>query len=350
MGQNNNSNLTDKKWASLNTADFSESRIDGHLSKESKLLSKQLTSKYNNINNSDNINNIFSKYKSQQILNNFNTTTSIDSSIQQSETSPFISSEMYNYLLNKNHVTDNYQKGGDVQGSNEHAGATEDEDEDEDEDDDDGTAIDTPSDEVAKVVKDDDVDTPGDNVVKVEKVVKDDDVVKVEKVAQRGGGDNDDNLDDSELDDDSDTSSTHSETMTKCKNCKNDLSISKNTTKQVKPPKKQAKQAKQAKQTKAKQANQTKPKQPANEIKYNSKYSVNNSDNLSYISSSGESSANNSDKLSGRSSANNSDKLSGGSSANNSDNLSESSISNNNNYLPPSSVNTSDINMISESS
>ena len=82
-------------------------------------------------------------------------------------------------------------------------------------------------------------------------------------------------------------------------------------------------------------ASKSEPAQFGN--KYKSKSSFNNStDNLSYISSAGNS-ANSTNSANSANSAN-SEELSGG------------SISNNNDYLPPSSINTTDINMISESS
>ena len=51
------------------------------------------------------------KYQSKENNYNINTTTTISES-NQSETSPFISSEMYNYLVNKNQLGDTIQKGG----------------------------------------------------------------------------------------------------------------------------------------------------------------------------------------------------------------------------------------------
>ena len=51
------------------------------------------------------------KYQSKENNYNINTTTTVSES-SQSETSPFISSEMYNYLVNKNQLGDTIQKGG----------------------------------------------------------------------------------------------------------------------------------------------------------------------------------------------------------------------------------------------
>ena len=83
MGQNNLSNLTDNQWNNLNTEDNSSA---SYVNKA--------------VNSVDKLNDIFAKYKSTPIQANYNTTTSINDSAQ-SETSPFISSEMYNYLVNK---------------------------------------------------------------------------------------------------------------------------------------------------------------------------------------------------------------------------------------------------------
>lgn len=92
MGQNNLSNLTDNQWNNLNTEDNSSA---SYVNKA--------------VNSVDKLNDIFAKYKSTPIQANYNTTTSINDSAQ-SETSPFISSEMYNYLVNKNQPNDNIQK------------------------------------------------------------------------------------------------------------------------------------------------------------------------------------------------------------------------------------------------
>ena len=100
-------------WNNLKTDNFSDSLNNKYLSNDSKLLLSKLDINLSNILNTetDSIDNIFSKYQSQSqsISNEFNTTTSLDNknSLELSETSPFISSEMYNYLVKKNELNGN---------------------------------------------------------------------------------------------------------------------------------------------------------------------------------------------------------------------------------------------------
>jgi hypothetical protein len=228
------------------------------------------------------------KYQTIENKYNINTTTSISDSIQ-SETSPFISSEMYNYLVNKNQLDNNIQKGG------------------------------------------------GNK--------------------QKGGA-----LDESST---SNTSDSSTNMMRKCKNCKQPVKAEKGQKGKGKPIKVNKSKGKpevkpevKPEETKPVETKpvETKPSDTdsdydsednndddddddddnripnivndrknmiGKETTFTSKNKGSNSDVLSYISSPGNS---------------NSEELSGG------------SISNNNDYLPPSSINTTDINMISESS
>jgi hypothetical protein len=284
-------------WNKLKTDNFSDSLNNKYLSNDSKLLLSKLDINLSNIpnNETDSIDDIFSKYQSQSqlISNEFNTTTSLDNknSLELSETSPFISSEMYNYLVKKNELSGNNN--------------------------------------------------------------------------QKGGALNDD-----VLNDDSSTSET-SESFESESELDSDYKSDKPKTKKDKSKKPESKKPESKKpESKKPESKKYKSKKPepdsdylsnseedkpksdepdsdepdsnepeSDEREYNSKYnsnsselskdSVSNNDNLSYVSSPGNS-LNSTDS--------NSEKLSGG------------SISNNNDYIPPSSINTSDINMISEAS
>jgi hypothetical protein len=106
-------------WNNVKTNNFSESLGNKHLSNDSKLLLSKLEINLPDMpdSESDNIEKIFTKYQSQPGSTDLNTTTSIDNrnmnSGELSDTSPFISSEMYNYLVNKNQLGgSNKQKGG----------------------------------------------------------------------------------------------------------------------------------------------------------------------------------------------------------------------------------------------
>ena len=273
MGQSHSSNLTDNQWDNLNTDDNSSA---SYVNKAVKSV--------NSINSVDKLNDIFTKYKSTPYLANYNTTTSINESAQ-SETSPFISSEMYNYIVNKNKPDNNIQKGG---GKSDESSASSTSSSSYNIRDCKNCRNKIKNEKVAKTKKAS--EAKGAKEVKGEKVEKALEKLpkkaskkapkkapeKIESQASDDGISKDD-----EADDDDDTVSNASE---------------------------------------------SEPTQFGN--KYKSKSSFNNStDNLSYISSAGNS-ANSA----------NSEELSGG------------SISNNNDYLPPSSINTTDINMISESS
>ena len=280
-------------WNNLKTDNFSDSLNNKYLSNDSKLLLSKLDINLSNIpnNETDSIDNIFSKYQSQSqlISNDFNTTTSLDNknSEQLSETSPFISSEMYNYLVKKNQLGSNNKQIG------------------------------------------------GNN-------------------KQRGGALNNNNDNDSSTSETSESDSDSESNKPKSKKPESKKPESK------KPESKKPESKKpESKKTESKKPESKKPesKKPDSDFesdpesdpdsnpeepepKYNSKYSISNSEelskdsisnneNLSYISSPGNSlDSANSD----------SEKLSGG------------SISNNNDYVPPSSINTSDINMVSEAS
>jgi len=281
-------------WNNLKTDNFSDSLNNKYLSNDSKLLLSKLDINLSNIpnNETDSIDNIFSKYQSQSqlISNEFNTTTSLDNknSLELSETSPFISSEMYNYLVKKNQLSDNNN--------------------------------------------------------------------------QKGGALNDDILNDdsstsetSESDSDSDYKSDKPKTKKNKSKKPESKKLESKKPESKKPESKKPESKKtESKKTESKkpepdsdylsnseedepESDESKPDEPdePDEPEYNSKYnsnsedSVSNNDNLSYISSPGNS-LNSTDS--------NSEKLSGG------------SISNNNDYIPPSSINTSDINMISEAS
>jgi len=266
-------------WNNLKTNNFSDSLNNKYLSNDSKLLLSKLDINLSNILNTetDSIDNIFSKYQSQSqsISNEFNTTTSLDNknSLELSETSPFISSEMYNYLVKKNELNgNNNQKGGALN--------------------DDVLNDDSSTSETSES----DSDYKSDKPKKPESKKPESKKPESKKSKSKKPDSDSDYLSNSEED-------------------------------EPKP--------------KSDEPDSDEPESDEREYnsKYNSKYnsnsselskdSVSNNDNLSYISSPGNS-LNSTDS--------NSEKLSGG------------SISNNNDYIPPSSINTSDINMISEAS
>ena len=221
-------------WNNIKTDNLSDNMNVKHLSNDSKLLISKLQLNLPNVTEteSDNISNVFTKYQSKSMNEEENTTTSVGANMNAddlSDTSPFISSDMYNYLMNKNQSGGSKQKGG------------------------------------------------------------------------------------AKLDDDSSTSSTSSSSDSE------DDSDSNNS--ESEKPK--------GKNKKEKESEEQSEEQSSEELSGGS----DNSD-LSYVSSPADSDNNDSSQ----SSNNSSEELSGG------------SISNNNDDLPPSSINTSDINMISESS
>jgi outer membrane biosynthesis protein TonB len=301
-------------WNNLKTDNFSDSLNNKYLSNDSKLLLSKLDINLSNIpnNETDSIDDIFSKYQSQSqlISNEFNTTTSLDNknSLELSETSPFISSEMYNYLVKKNELNgNNNQKGG--------------------------------------ALNDD--------------VLNDDSSTSETSESFES---------ESELDSDykSDKPKTKKPESKKPNSKKPESKKPESKKPESKKPESKKPESKKPESKKSKskkpepdsdylsnsEEDEPKPKSDepdsdepdsdepeSDEREYNSKYnsnsselskdSVSNNDNLSYVSSPGNS-LNSTDS--------NSEKLSGG------------SISNNNDYIPPSSINTSDINMISEAS
>jgi hypothetical protein len=287
MGNTITKNNDTLNWNNLKTDNFSDSLNNKYLSNDSKLLLSKLDINLSNIlnNETDSIDNIFSKYQSQSqtVLNEINTTTSLDNknSHELSETSPFISSEMYNYLVKKNQLDgNNNQKGGAL----------------------------------------------NDNVLT-------------------------DDSSTSETSESSESSESDSDKPKKPKPKKpkpkkpepdsDYLSNSEEDEPESEEPESEEPESKkpESKKSKSKKSKSKKPKSKEYNSKYNSKYnsnseelskdSVSNNDNLSYVSSPGNS-LNSTDS--------------------NSENLSGGSISNNNEYVPPSSINTSDINMISEAS
>ena len=294
-------------WNNLKTDNFSDSLNNKYLSNDSKLLLSKLDINLSNITNNetDSIDDIFSKYQSQSqlISNEINTTTSLDNknSLELSETSPFISSEMYNYLVKKNELSgNNNQKGG--------------------------------------ALNDD--------------VLNDDSSTSETSESFES---------ESELDSDykSDKPKTKKDKSKKPESKKPESKKPESKKPESKKPESKKPESKKSKSKKPEpdsdylsnseedepdsdepdsdEPDSNEPK--SDEREYNSKYnsnsselskdSVSNNDNLSYVSSPGNS-LNSTDS--------NSEKLSGG------------SISNNNDYIPPSSINTSDINMISEAS
>ncbi len=207
-------------WNNVKTDNFSENLGNKQLTNDSKLLISRLHLNIPTVNEteSDNLSDIFNKYEIQPSAQNQNTG-------ELSDTSPFISSDMYNYLLNKNQISSNGQKGG------------------------------------------------------------------------------------AKLDDDSSTSSTSSSESEESESDK----------------KKNKKSKSESEKSESEKSESEKSESEKSE-------SENNDSDLSYVSSPG-----NSDK-SEKSESEEDSELSGG------------SISNNNEDLPPSSINTSDINMVSESS
>jgi hypothetical protein len=287
-------------WNNLKTDNFSDSLNNKYLSNDSKLLLSKLDINLSNIpnNETDSIDDIFSKYQSQSqsqlISNEFNTTTSLDNknSVELSETSPFISSEMYNYLVKKNQLSDNNnQKGGALNDDilNDDSSTSETSESDSDSD-----------------YKSDKPKTKKDKSKKPESKKPESKKPESKKPESKKSKSK-------KPEPDSDYLSNSEEDEPKPKSDKHDSD----------------------------EPDSNEPESDEREYnsKYNSKYnsnsselskdSVSNNDNLSYVSSPGNS-LNSTDS--------NSEKLSGG------------SISNNNDYIPPSSINTSDINMISEAS
>jgi len=287
-------------WNKLKTDNFSDSLNNKYLSNDSKLLLSKLDINLSNIpnNETDSIDDIFSKYQSQSqsqlISNEFNTTTSLDNknSLELSETSPFISSEMYNYLVKKNQLSDNNnQKGGALNDDilNDDSSTSETSESDSDSD-----------------YKSDKPKTKKDKSKKPESKKPESKKPESKKPESKKSKSK-------KPEPDSDYLSNSEEDEPKPKSDKHDSD----------------------------EPDSNEPESDEREYnsKYNSKYnsnsselskdSVSNNDNLSYVSSPGNS-LNSTDS--------NSEKLSGG------------SISNNNDYIPPSSINTSDINMISEAS
>jgi hypothetical protein len=286
-------------WNNLKTNNFSDSLNNKYLSNDSKLLLSKLDINLSNILNTetDSIDNIFSKYQSQSqsISNEFNTTTSLDNknSLELSETSPFISSEMYNYLVKKNELNgNNNQKGGALN--------------DDVLNDDSSTSETSESDSDYKSDKPKKPESKKPESKKPESKKPESKKSKSKKPESKKSKSK-------KPDSDSDYLSNSEEDEPKPKSDEPDSD----------------------------EPDSDEPESDEREYnsKYNSKYnsnsselskdSVSNNDNLSYISSPGNS-LNSTDS--------NSEKLSGG------------SISNNNDYIPPSSINTSDINMISEAS
>jgi len=282
-------------WNNLKTDNFSDSLNNKYLSNDSKLLLSKLDINLSNIpnNETDSIDDIFSKYQSQSqlISNEFNTTTSLDNknSLELSETSPFISSEMYNYLVKKNQLSDNNnnQKGGALNDDilNDDSSTSETSESDSDSD-----------------YKSDKPKTKKDKSKKPESKKPESKKPESKKPESK---------------------------KPESKKPEPDSDYLSNSEKDEPKPK--------SDEPDSDEPDSNEPE--SDEREYNSKYnsnsselskdSVSNNDNLSYVSSPGNS-LNSTDS--------NSEKLSGG------------SISNNNDYIPPSSINTSDINMISEAS
>jgi outer membrane biosynthesis protein TonB len=296
MGNTITKNNDTLNWNNLKTDNFSDSLNNKYLSNDSKLLLSKLDINLSNIlnNETDSIDNIFSKYQSQSqpVLNEINTTTSLDNknSHELSETSPFISSEMYNYLVKKNQLDgNNNQKGGAL---NDNVLT------------DDSSTSETSESSKSESESESDSDKP-----------KKPESKKPESKKPES----------KKPEPDSDYLSEEDEPESEEPESKKPESKKPES----KKPESKKSKSKKSKSKKSKEYNS----------KYNSKYnsnseelskdSVSNNDNLSYVSSPGNS-LNSTDS--------------------NSENLSGGSISNNNEYVPPSSVNTSDINMISEAS
>jgi hypothetical protein len=303
MGNTITKNNDTLNWNNLKTDNFSDSLNNKYLSNDSKLLLSKLDINLSNIlnNETDSIDNIFSKYQSQSqpVLNEINTTTSLDNknSHELSETSPFISSEMYNYLVKKNQLDgNNNQKGGAL---NDNVLT------------DDSSTSETS--ESSESESESDSDKPKKQKSKKQKSKKH----KSEKPEH-----------------DSDYLSNSEEDEPESEEPESEEPESEEPESEEPESKKP-----ESKKSKSKKSKSKKPKSKEYNSKYNSKYnsnseelskdSVSNNDNLSYVSSPGNSL---------------------NSTYSNSENLSGGSISNNNEYVPPSSINTSDINMISEAS
>lgn len=94
-------------WNNVKTDNFSENINNKQLTNDSKLLISRLQLNIPTVNDteSDNLSDIFNKYQIQPSVQQ------TQNNGELSDTSPFISSDMYNYLLNKNQIS-NGQKGG----------------------------------------------------------------------------------------------------------------------------------------------------------------------------------------------------------------------------------------------
>jgi hypothetical protein len=103
-------------WNNVKTDNFSDNNQSRQLSNDSKLLVSKLKLNIPEFpdSESDNLSNIFTKYQTTNVSNNLTSSANINVDNNLSDTSPFISSEMYNYLLNKNNIQSggNKQKGG----------------------------------------------------------------------------------------------------------------------------------------------------------------------------------------------------------------------------------------------
>jgi hypothetical protein len=231
-------------WNNVKTDKNSESTGPLFLSDDSKLLASKLVLNIPDVEPSESehldIEKIFNKY---QVVPEIQKNES-----ELSDTSPFISSEMYKYLMNKNQLND----------------------------------------------------------------------VKVGGQLKQNGG---------AIDEDSSTSSTSSSEEIGSKGKHNDKASKKHK-----------------KETHKKQNNETKESEESEVEDSDLESSGGASDNLSYVSSSaheGEASEN---------SSNSQEESKENSNESTSESKSTQSVSNGNNEIPPSSINTSDINMISESS
>lgn len=221
------------KWNNLKTDKISEGNDSHFLTDDSKLLASRLVLNIPDVQASESEN-----FEIEKIFNKYQVTLgSQKNGSELSDTSPFISSEMYKYLMNKNQI-DEVKVGGGLK--------------------------------------------------------------------QKGGA----------VDEDSSTSSTSSSEAMGSKGKHNDKENKKKNKKQNKES------------TEASVEIDTESVEPV-------------SDGLSYVSSS----AHTEDKASEKSSAKSSEESNKTTSE-----KSDESVSNNNNQVPPSSINTSDINMITESS
>lgn len=109
MGNVINKDNDTMNWNNIKTDKFSESNNTLFLSDDSKLLASKLVLNIPEVVVSESdgftdVEKIFNKY---QVINGNNKTGT-----ELSDTSPFISSEMYKYLMNKNQVDENIKVGG----------------------------------------------------------------------------------------------------------------------------------------------------------------------------------------------------------------------------------------------